>query len=157
MPGPEHATHDVDLFVERAQAFCDFVEKSGEYSLQERLSNAQQCLLELYKTALMLPYAKVTNDRDADALPVLPSIDFDKYDFYYVVFDAYVEDEPVGGSLADDFRDIYRDLQEGFALWKHESTRNNAIWDWRFGFDTHWGRHAIHALGALHDACNPLR
>jgi len=68
------------------------------------------------------------------------------------MFDTYVEDKPVGGSLAADMLEIYEELQGGLGLWKEERPRINAIWEWRFGFDTHWCRHVIHALNALHDA-----
>lgn len=73
-------------------------------------------------------------------------------DLYWEVFDPYVEANPVAGSLAEDVLDVYRDIRRGLTLWD-ASQMQNAIWEWRFGFDAHWGDHAIDALRALHRAC----
>jgi hypothetical protein len=79
---------------------------------------------------------------------------FEDKDFYWEVFDPYDHDDnqPVAGSLADDALDVYRDIRRGLALWDASRTRN-AIWEWRFHFDVHWGDHATDALRALHRAC----
>ena len=58
-------------------------------------------------------------------------------------FDSVVE-----GSLSDDIADIYRDLRDGFV--PHASgDLGEAVWNWRTDFDSHWARHAAHALYAL--------
>lgn len=70
-------------------------------------------------------------------------------DYYRLIFDPYQADPPVTASLADDVADIYRDLRGGFALLEPGGMRDGAVWEWRFGFDSHWGRHAAHALYAV--------
>jgi hypothetical protein len=51
--------------------------------------------------------------------------------------------------VADDLADIYRDIKNG--LWLHENRHSTeAIWEWKHSFNTHWGRHAVGALHALH-------
>jgi hypothetical protein len=68
------------------------------------------------------------------------------------MFDPYELDQPVAGSLSDDLLDVYRDVRRGLALW--ESRRDaDAVWEWKFHFDAHWGAHAVDALRALHRAC----
>ena len=154
---PAYWSPEVGRFVDEANQFCEFVERAGEYSLADRLAHAQRRLLALYEAALELPRLAPIEGEDTDDNPPRPSIDFDKLGLYYVIFDPYEESEAVGGSLADDFGDIYGDVKSGLALWKDEGSRVNAIWHWHFTFDAHWGRHAIHALGALHQACSPWR
>ena len=67
------------------------------------------------------------------------------------MFDPYDPDgsAPVMASLSDDIADIYRDLQGGLVAFRAGEI-DDAVWEWRFGFDTHWGRHAAHGLFALH-------
>jgi hypothetical protein len=70
---------------------------------------------------------------------------------YYEVFDPTKDREAIFGSLADDLADIYRDLKEGLVV--HDAglaPPHDIIWEWRFGFYSHWGHHAIDALRALH-------
>lgn len=56
------------------------------------------------------------------------------------------------GSLADDLADIWRDLRAGLDALEGGSQWQDVAWEWRFGLQTHWGRHAVEALRALHDA-----
>jgi hypothetical protein len=66
------------------------------------------------------------------------------------MFDPYEGEMPVVASLADDIADIYRDLKKGFALLDAGGSRDRAVWEWRHGFEHHWGRHAAHALYAVY-------
>lgn len=53
------------------------------------------------------------------------------------------------GSLADDVADIYRDVVTG--LREHRAGRHRAaLFEWSFGFRSHWGSHATGAIRALH-------
>jgi hypothetical protein len=56
------------------------------------------------------------------------------------------------GDLANDLADIYRDITPGLRYWETAATTGlgNIVWEWRFSFTTHWGRHAVAALGILH-------
>jgi Domain of unknown function (DUF5063) len=67
------------------------------------------------------------------------------------MFDPYESGAtPVMGSLADDAADIYRDLRGGLSLIDVDGGLDNAVWEWQFGFEYHWGVHAASALYALH-------
>lgn len=143
---------EVAAFVMQAKQFREFVEKAKEYALERRLTDARQRLLELYETATALPDVDPPEGVEPPILERLsewPS--FEAFETYWEVFDPYKLTKPVAGSLSDDLLDIYRDLQRGFALW--ETSKIAAIWQWRFGFEVHWGDHAVDALRALHRAC----
>lgn len=69
---------------------------------------------------------------------------------YSEIFSPHVmQDEPVVGDLSDDLHDIYGHVAKGLHL--HEMGRiDDALWEWGFGFQTHWGEHASSAIRALH-------
>ena len=138
-------------FLATARAFTDWVDAGPEFDMT-RL-HAQ--LAALQYAAASLPDSAPDDAEDLtetgpsygdvvrrlDALPV---------DHYHAVFDALnaADTEPVMCSLKDDLTDIYRDLVEG--LQYHKSGRaEQAVWVWRHGYYSHWGRHAIHAQAAV--------
>ena len=58
-------------------------------------------------------------------------------------------DPPRVGDLADDLVAIYGDVALG--LYLHQAGRaDDALWQWGFGFQSHWGQHASSAIRALH-------
>ena len=73
-------------------------------------------------------------------------------DLYWQVFDPTRDTEAIHGSLAGDIEEIYRDLKEGLVLLEqpHLAPPEDIIWEWRFGFFSHWGKHAIDALRTIH-------
>jgi hypothetical protein len=75
---------------------------------------------------------------------------FEKWDKYWEIFDPTQQEEPVSGSLADDLTDIFRDLQKGLAISERGASVSEVLWEWRFSFKFHWGRHAMDALRAIH-------
>ncbi len=56
--------------------------------------------------------------------------------------------------LWDDLADIYLDLKRGLMLWATDTdaSKTEAAWEWRFGFDTHWGAHLARATQTVHEA-----
>lgn len=152
---PENFTSEVLAFVNQARQFCGFVEKASDYPLLPRLLGARKRLLELYRTGSALPQVEPPEGIDAGPNAEKPKnwVGFDKFEFYWEVFDPYVDEAPVVGSLSDDLLDVYFDLRRGLKLWDKDVPKAAAIWEWRFHFDAHWGDHAIDALRALHRAC----
>lgn len=53
------------------------------------------------------------------------------------------------GDLAEDLADIERDVAFGLQVWNGggEEAQRIAVWEWRFSFRVHLGRHAADALG----------
>jgi hypothetical protein len=73
------------------------------------------------------------------------------WDSYRQVFDPTRDNEAIFGTLADDLADIYRNLKEGIvASESHRARPEDVIWSWRFSFYSHWGKHAMDALLAIH-------
>ena len=114
----------------------------------------QRLLAELQLKALRLPdvsnedqFVEVKTGSDdrglSDRLRTLP------INYYWKVFDVFAEEEPVGCSLLDDLGDIYADLKEGLYFFE-KGNETEAIWRWRLGYFTNWGRHLSGAQTALH-------
>ncbi|WP_409294130.1 DUF5063 domain-containing protein [Peribacillus sp. SCS-26] len=145
---------DVTSFLSSANHYCTLIDSLNgldEKSLEELLA----ALLDLYLKALKLPEVE-PDHAEAPLFEIsLPKVDFDKYEYYWQVFDPYILAEPGCGSLSDDIIDIYKDLKEGILLFEQD-TPNEAIWHWKFHFQAHWGSHAVNALHALHSVKNDL-
>ncbi len=72
-------------------------------------------------------------------------------DLYWEVFDPTVQSEPIHGTVADDLAGIYTDLQAGLAdVALNGGVTSEAVWDWRFTYESHWGHHAIDCLRTIH-------
>ncbi|MBD2451990.1 DUF5063 domain-containing protein [Nostoc sp. FACHB-152] len=56
--------------------------------------------------------------------------------------------EPTGNFL--NLTDIYLDLKKGLILYEH-SYFIEALWEWRFHFEIHWGAHLVGAQRAIHN------
>jgi len=153
-----------------AQKYCGIVQSASNLERLQLLAQIYDVLPSLIDAAIHLPDTNSLEDdevregsadarstrMDADAWSALHQLLKDKLgdaDLYQMIFNGARDNEVIQGSLADDIADIYRDLEEGLVL-KDEASPQNAIWEWRFGFDSHWGHHAIDALKAIHDIRN---
>jgi hypothetical protein len=128
----------------------------GEGAAQEALIR----IVRLYESALHLP--DPWNDTlSADPEPDRVTADERgavahhsarlPFNWYGEVFDPTIvpPEEPVVGSIVDDIADIYRDVVSGRRA-HQRGLRAQAVWEWGFGFRTHWGEHATGAIRALH-------
>jgi hypothetical protein len=66
------------------------------------------------------------------------------------VFDPPDKKSLLSTTLSDDLADICLDLEGGLALQRSGVPRNDFLWQWRFDFRAHGGRHAVRALTAIH-------
>ena len=125
------------------------------------LSQAEMAIAELYGAGLQLPLTE-PSDRDAPDMPVedqrllmtriIDRIGKDGFYYSFVFHPLEPNPEPVVGSLAEDLASIYHDLYGGSALLAAGGDVEDVIWAWGINFQIHWGRHALGALQALHDA-----
>ncbi len=146
--------NDTERFVHQVRTYCEFVDSTHELDLDKRLATARRRLLALYSAALSLPSGVHRDEADVERQRPEEWPGFGEKDFYWEMFDPYVDEERVGASLSDDVLDVYDDVGRGLGYWD-AGHRERAVWEWRFAFETHWGDHAIDALRALHRACGP--
>jgi len=154
----------VDRFarlVEEFEQWCSAAPTPGDDEVEQLM----RCLARLYAGALDLPVdggldddLEQSDEASDEAGAADDSLWRQTYDrcaslpvsYYAVVLDplAVPAGETGLGDLADDVADIRRDLARGRAEYER-GRRRSAAWEWRHGFDTHWGEHALGALTAL--------
>jgi hypothetical protein len=71
-------------------------------------------------------------------------------DLYSEVFNPLTvpPEEPVVGSLTDDLSDIYHDVITWLRPYE-TGRRSDALWNWTFNLQIHWGEHATSAIRTL--------
>lgn len=139
---------EVDGFFHSAVRYCSVIENFDSNQDENKFKTLLVSLLDLYSKALNLPDVEPGKSRKVNVS--LPQINFDKYEYYWEVFNPYkIDGEPVCGSLSDDTLDIYKDVKEGIILYK-KNHYNEAVWGGKFSFGSHWGSHAVDAMRAVH-------
>jgi hypothetical protein len=150
--------NELQLFAGNARRFQHWILESQSVGN----SAAREALLELtglYGAARGLP-SPLLAATETERSPRVDDIEFDRvriwcarlpFQCYGEVFDPTVvpPEEPVVGDVADDVADVYRDVVIGLRLFD-AGLHDDALWEWGFGFRTHWGKHAIDAIRAIH-------
>ena len=149
---------ELQLFARQARRFQHWILESQCGGA----SAAREALLELngvYGAALGLPSPFLAQHETEHSAGV-DADEFDRvrmwcsrlpFQYYGKVFDPTVvpPEEPVIGDVADDIADVYRDVVKGLRLFD-AGLFDDALWEWGFGFRTHWGKHATDAIRAIH-------
>lgn len=142
-------------FAEVAYRYCAWAE--GDLGdPHDAMRRVQLLLAELHLAAVELPDLGIGKNIDAESISHDEwSQFFNKFgglpvNSYSDVFNPLQEEEPVINSLADDLADIYRDLKSGLLLFEAQHPLD-AAWEWRFGFQTHWGQHLVGAQRPIHE------
>lgn len=164
-------TEVADRFAATANRFCSVVDSASSMERTALLTQIYRILPKLIDEAIGLPDVKLgDNDDPAEGNSQLALLTnarqsqqewgqlYDSlkeklgdWETYWQVFDPTEDNEALPGTLADDIADIYRDLKEGLVRRKaHQTQPEDVIWSWRFSFYSHWGKHAIDALLAIH-------
>jgi hypothetical protein len=154
---------EFQTFVESAKDFCLFMEKGSADTENEFLITTQYHLLTLYNLGRNLPSVKLETDIEFDVKldgkqmkALLQAIgDRVPFSYYWAVLNPVDLDNLAKtgtGDLIDDLGDIYQDLKEALILYDKPEigAMENAIFQFKFGYDNHWGEHCIEALYAIH-------
>ena len=148
----------VQAFAAEARRYCAWAIRIEEGD--QGAANALRRIVALYQAALRLPEPSADGTQgdlpafargeEREAVRVacarLP------LQYYSELFDPLpvpATEEPVVGDIADDTADIFSDVLEGLRLFDRERVPD-AVWQWAFGFQSHWGRHASCAIRTLH-------
>ena len=75
-------------------------------------------------------------------------IPFQYYQSYHDPLDLACDERQMG-DVHDDLADIWRDLRSGLIVYDAGDVQA-AVFQWRYLFQIHWGRHATGAMYALH-------
>jgi hypothetical protein len=154
-------TKPVQAFVQAATSYCSLIDESEKYCETDFLNNVYHNLSELISTAIQLPLPK----RSRYMPPITDHTRWEKlyktlnrflqpaHNIYVEIYDPYSvpPGEPVTQSISDDLADIYTDLIDAnnWSLLDPDG-KLGVLWNWRYGYETHWGNHAVSAFRALH-------
>jgi hypothetical protein len=154
-----------------ARTFCDVVDAAPLLDRSELLVQIYQTLPQLIGEGIRLPSVELSDNEDPEEETRKSQLrakarlreeqwrqlydalkeKLGDWDLYWQVFDPTKDQEAIYGSLADDIADIYRDLNEGLILNDVQlMPPQDNVWEWRLGFYSHWGKHAIDALRVIH-------
>ncbi|MEY4385678.1 MAG: hypothetical protein RLY20_961 [Verrucomicrobiota bacterium] len=144
-----------ETFVAIARNFCEWAENPS-LEQEEDFKTAMRLLPKLYAAAILLresggddsKWEEIPDDQLRMVYHRFGKLPFNAYG---VCFNPLVipPEEPCVGSLVDDLGDIYRDVKRALVHYQ-SGHREQAVWEWRFHFKCHWGRHLSSALHALH-------
>ena len=165
---PNHS-EAANRFGSVAQRFCGVVDSTPSMDRIELLVKVYRILPQLIGEAISLPNVELNDDegqeeerRKSRASVRLTDAHWGKlyeilkeklgdWNLYWQVWNPTKDKEAIYGSLADDIADIYRDVKEVLVLSETQRAQpGDSIWDWRLGFYSHWGKHAIDALRTIH-------
>ena len=104
--------------------------------------------MQIYLAAFQLPNVESDTTYTAQKEFHTASAKFGNLDLYWEVFNPYEQTEPVAGLLTDDIFSIREDLSGGCRLYEMGFI-NDALWQWRFDFRSHWSFHAADAIRAI--------
>lgn len=143
----ESTSPAVSAFVTAARQYQRFIETAAQLPLEERVLEARRAVLALYVTGSELPSVNPTDGIAANRWnrDDLRWEQFEQFELYKCADGM--------GSLSDDLLDIAGDVLPALELYELGGDAiDEAVWTWRFNFESHWGEHAVGALGALHRA-----
>jgi hypothetical protein len=162
---------DPDRFTVIAQRFCSVVDSASNMNRADLLAEIYRILPKLIDAAISLPDVDLSDSGEQIEEPAEATFSsktprsrqeqeqlcsplkekLGDWDLYREVFNPTQDNEIIFGSLADDIADIYLDLKYGLVLQEtHQAPLADIIWEWRFSFNCHWGKHAIDALRTIH-------
>ncbi len=153
----------VNDFAKGAKGYCDLVDEYKLKTRSEFIYYAFLYITDLCNMAIQLPRISEVQDIDIsrdkntdpkfDQMKVLCEFLGD-WVYSRQVFDGTAPEgdrqgDVVTADLADDLTDIYRNLRDGLKYFD-EGDPDEAVWQWKFSFGIHWGRHATSALRAIY-------
>ena len=155
------ASRTIEDFQSVARQYCTLVENSTTLSRDAFLKQIHVLLPLLVAYAARLPNvspdSENLNDEKVEQGPIIEAInrtlgEQHSNHFYELIFDPWEKGDnpPVASSLAIDLAEIYADIKEGFAALERGGPLNDVLWEWKYGFESHWGRHATQSLVAVH-------
>jgi len=150
-----------EAFAALAQQYCAAVEDPAVRGTKG-LRTIHDLLLLVHAAAMKLPHIESTDNLKRsiphdDAWAVFQGLQQRlPIDRYWDSFNPLEEpdNQSIQSSLADDLCDIWRELKEGLLELNTDGGQpcEDIWWEWRFGFQSHWGHHSASALRVMYFA-----
>jgi hypothetical protein len=150
-------------FVAVANELCNFMEQAGGFSRFDFIDKSRKILPLLYYKAALLPATeavfedgagKLVTEEDWQAVHDAILNKLGRYNDYPEIIDPVLKDteESVGGSIAENFADIYQDLKDFILNYRMGTVEimNDALWECSQHFEQYWGQKLLNSLRILH-------
>ncbi len=156
-------SQEIQTFYEDATAYCALIDSLANGKPERFYEQLLTCLTRLAKSADELPHGRcpgdiecggheMTQDERAEVARRLSDAVSPE------VFGLMEADKDDSASshrafmLWDDLADIYRDLHDGVRFYDsgEKDGMEEAVWQWKFGYEHHWGSHLFNALHTVH-------
>ena len=147
---------------ETAERFRTIVRNSPQQSVAKFLRDVDGALADLYSAGSMLPElepdtdelpeSNLPADRNQQLQGSLAQL-LGQFDSYREIFDPTdpADKEPVQYRVSLDLIEILDDQDYALSLLDRDRviTPADVVWQWRFGFTSHWGRHVASVLRVI--------
>jgi len=161
---PNHPVYSKNVFefITVANDFCIFLAKIETYSKQETIDYLQKVCPLLYIKGALLPDVEVSNpdanerfvtEGDWETLFNDLRNKFRPEDEFWFIDNSDINiNDPIKGSLAEHFADIYQDMKDFLMLYQKNTldAKENAVSGLKHLFAIHWGLRIVNAMKALH-------
>ena len=150
-------------FVAVANEFCKYAERAKELQGDDLLKILQRILPLMYIKASLLPVLqpyfengneKFVTEAQWELINSLLSEKFGAANDYLEIFDIKASDaeSAVPASIAESMADIYQDIKDFLLLYQtgSQEVMNDAIWECKMNFESHWGQKLVNSLRAIH-------
>jgi hypothetical protein len=164
---PVVSANVLDMFTV-ANEFCIFTEKADKYNPEEVLQYYAKICPLLYLKGAILPIVEADEDYFGERfvnedqweniynslLTVFPGND----EFYTLSYEN-TDNMPLKASISEHLADVYQDLKDFILLYQknHAYARQNAVYECRRLFISHWGARIAALLPALHTLAFPVQ
>jgi hypothetical protein len=144
-----------------ANEFCLFTEKAEKYNAEEVIQYYAKICPLLYLKGAILPVVEpdedyfaerfVNEDQWENIYNSLLSVFQDKDDFFTLSYEN-ADTIPLKASISEHLADVYQDLKDFVLLYQKDLTyaKQNAVYECRNLFVSHWGGRIAALLPALH-------
>jgi len=151
-------TEEFYSFFAAAYNYCSLIEKSHHYTEKKFLSDIRKHLLEIYSRALEIPKIEIIYSEVFDPIVDVKS-QLNKLNNLVEGKLYWTPQEPMSlnnylierGDIVSDLITIYRHLKKSILLFKtnNKNAQIDAIWQFKFDFQTHWEKRCVNALFAI--------
>jgi len=157
---PVTSANVIDMFTV-ANEFCIFTEKAEKYNPEEVIQYYAKICPLLYLKGAILPVVEadedyfgerfVNEDQWENIYNSLLSVFPGKDEFFTLSYEN-ADTIPLKASISEHLADVYQDLKDFVLLYQknHNYAKQNAVYECRTLFISHWGARIASLLPALH-------
>jgi pimeloyl-ACP methyl ester carboxylesterase len=156
-------THDIQAFRAVALEYCTLIDSLADGRPDHFYESLLDCMSRLAKSILDVPSDccttnvvceghRMTHDEWGAIVAQINSVIGEEVSRLIEADKDFPDDATRTFMLSDSLADIYRDLRDGLRFYDRASNggMQEAAWQWKFGYEHHWGSHLFDAMHVVH-------